>query len=335
MGWIVPGLIGLSAGVLGGLLGIGGSLVIIPALVIYLSYTSGYQGVEQHLIQAAAMITNVFVAAPSVLAHLRARAVMPSIVWYLVPSALVGILTGVALSNSSAFARENGIYLALILSGFLVYVIGYNIWRLAWPPGTGRRAEEALRAPPWKVVAVGLPTGVFAGLLGVGGGAICVPIQQVVLKIPLRRAIANSATTIVFVSCVGATYKNLTLGQHGVAVGRSLLLAATLIPTAILGSYFGGRLTHVLPQRMLRIVFIAFLATVTVLTFTKAWKARTEAQAEAATPPVRRGAADPAERNRRAGCAGRLPHFAAPATFRLRRSAGVSRPRRQRRPQVS
>jgi uncharacterized membrane protein YfcA len=274
MDFLIPGLIGLVAGVLGGLLGIGGSLIIIPALILYLSYTAtGYRGDDQHLLQAAAMITNVFVAAPSVLAHHRAGAIMRSVVVWLIPSAIVGIVTGVALSNSTAFARENGAYLAMILCGFLVYVIGYNVFRMLRPPKPEDDAAERPRVAPGKVICTGLVMGVFAGLLGVGGGAICVPIQQVALKVPLRRAIANSATTIPFASLVGAIHKNLTLADHGMAISDSLFLAAMLIPTAVVGSYFGGRLTHVLPRRVLRVIFILFLATVAILTFGKARKA--------------------------------------------------------------
>lgn len=282
MSLIVPGIIGLVAGVLGGLLGIGGSLIIIPALILYFSYSAaGYRGDDQHLLQAAAMITNVFVAAPSVLAHWKAGAIMRSVVTWLIPSAIAGIVTGVALSNSSMFARENGAYLAMVLSGFLVYVMGYNIYRMLRPP-LSSGDEEPPPAAPKKVICVGLVMGVFAGLLGVGGGAICVPIQQVTLKVPLRRAIANSAATIPFASMVGAIHKNLTLAGHGVAISDSLLLAAMLIPTAIVGSYFGGRLTHALPRRVLRVIFVIFLATVAMLTFGKARKALQQQPAQPA-----------------------------------------------------
>ena len=268
----IPVLIGLVAGVLGGLLGIGGSLIIIPGMVIYLSHTAaGYQGIDQHLLQAAAMIVNVFVAAPSVIAHYRAGAIMRPIVVWLIPASIVGILSGVALSNSPAFARQNGAYLAMIFCGFLVYVIGYNLHRMRQLPRPV--GDEPLRPERWKVALVGLVMGLLAGLLGIGGGAICVPMQQVLLKVSLRKAIANSAATIPFASMIGAVHKNLTLAGHGFEISQSLLLAAMLIPTAIVGSYFGGRLTHVLPRRILRATFVLFLSAVTVLTFSKAFRA--------------------------------------------------------------
>ena len=88
---------------MGGLLGIGGSIIIIPGLILYLSQTrGGYSGAEQHLIQSAAMICNFFIAAPSVVVHRRANAIMRSVVIWLIPAALAGILMGVALSNPKA-----------------------------------------------------------------------------------------------------------------------------------------------------------------------------------------------------------------------------------------
>ncbi|NLY02126.1 MAG: sulfite exporter TauE/SafE family protein [Rhodopirellula sp.] len=267
--------IGLIAGLLGGMLGVGGSIVIIPGLILYLDQTGGYSGSDQHLIQAAAMICNVFVAAPSVLAHLRAEAVMGSVVRILIPTALVGIFSGVAVSNSSSFARENGVYLAMILAAFLLYVAIYNGVRLFGHTDLEKTFDADKRIPIWRITAVGIPMGFLAGLLGIGGGALAVPIQQLVLRLPLRRAIANSAVTIVAVSCVGAIHKNLTLPSHGISILASAQLAAMLIPTAMIGSYLGGRLTHRLSRRALRVVFIVFLTTMAYLTFSRAWNATT------------------------------------------------------------
>ena len=282
MDLLVPAAIGIIAGLSGGLLGIGGSIIIIPAMILYLGTTEGgYQGHDQHLLQAAAMITNVFVAAPSVIAHYRARAIVKPVVAVLVPTAILGVLTGVAVSDSSAFARQNGSYLAMILSGFLAYVACYNIWRLVRKTDRERKFGEDTRLSPWKIAAAGIPMGLTAGLLGIGGGAVCVPIQQVLLKIPLRRAIANSATTIVFSAFIGAVHKNYTLSTHGIDVVDSLRLAGMLIPTAILGSYFGGKLTHLMPKQALRMVFIVFMAIISWVTFNKA-RAAIESQSRAA-----------------------------------------------------
>jgi hypothetical protein len=273
MTFFIPAVVGLVAGVLGGLLGIGGSVIIIPAMIVYLSFTGAYAGNVQHLLQAAAMIANVFVAAPAVVAHYRAGAIMKPVVAFLIPSALLGVLVGVAVSDSSAFARQNGTYLAMVLAAFLLYVAAYNTWRLYAQVDLTRDFDDSRRIPPHRTVSVGLLMGFMAGLLGIGGGALCVPLQQILLRVPLRRAIANSAATIVCSATVGAVMKNWTLSSHGVAVTESLGLAAMLIPTAIVGGYLGGRLTHRLPRRALRLVFIVFMLTIAYLTFSRAWAA--------------------------------------------------------------
>jgi uncharacterized membrane protein YfcA len=268
---VIQALVGLLAGLLGGMLGIGGSVIIIPALIFYLHQTDAYTGASQHLLQAAAMICNVCIAAPSALAHWRAKAVMRSVVVILIPSALVGIFLGVTTSNSSAFARQNGVYLAMLLAGFLLYVACYNTWSFFRKPKSEGLLHEGWAPEGWKVAVVGTPMGFVAGLLGVGGGILAVPLQQIVLKVPLRMAIANSSATILCVSAVGALYKNSTLSSHGSPITASLQLASMLVPTAILGGYLGGRLTHVLPRKMLLVVFVVFMTTISLLTFNTAW----------------------------------------------------------------
>jgi uncharacterized membrane protein YfcA len=274
MEWLIQGLIGLTAGLLGGLLGIGGSIIIIPGMIFYFSYTAqGYSGQAQHELQAAAMICNLFIAAPAAAAHRRANAIMKPVVVRLIPAALAGIFLGVAASNSSTFARENGRYLAMILSGFMAYVVVYNLVRLSDTGRLSKHFDPAERISMWKIFLVGLPMGLTAGLLGVGGGALCVPAQQIFLRIPLRRAIANSATTIAFTAIFGAIYKNATLSLHGVSVGSALHLALLLSPPAALGSYIGGRLTHMLPRKVLRIAFIVLMTVVSIQTFRKSREA--------------------------------------------------------------
>lgn len=253
------------------MLGIGGSVIIIPALIFYLHQTDSYTGTSQHLLQAAAMICNFCIAAPSALAHWRAKAIMRSVVVVLIPTALLGIFLGVTTSNSSVFARQNGVYLAMLLAGFLLYVASYNTWSFFRKPKSDGLLPDDWAPSSWKVAAVGTPMGFIAGLLGVGGGILAVPMQQIVLKVPLRRAIANSSATIFCVSAVGALYKNSTLPSHSIPIAASLQLAAMLVPTAILGGYLGGRLTHVLPRKMLLVVFIVFMTTISALTFNTAW----------------------------------------------------------------
>jgi uncharacterized membrane protein YfcA len=259
MNYLSLSAIGILMGLYGGLLGIGGSVIMIPALVLL-------WGENQHLYQAAAMICNFFVAVSSTLAHHKADALMPEVIRWLMPSAIAGVLAGVALSNTAFFAAGNSYLLARLFGIFLIYVVLYNCFRLiaSIKGASHRKVSDARLSAPLTVIT-GLITGLGGGLLGLGGGAICVPLQQLLLKMPLRRAIANSAATIIAISLFGSVYKNLTLAPHGIAPTESLKVAAVIIPTAALGGFFGGRLTHALPRSVVRVAFI-------LLAVAAAWK---------------------------------------------------------------
>ncbi len=89
---------GMVAGLLGGLLGIGGSSIMLPAMVMIFGSTSA-GGVDQiHQYMAAAMIVNFLLAIPSVAVHARNRAIWRGVWAPLAAAAMVGLIAGVQLS---------------------------------------------------------------------------------------------------------------------------------------------------------------------------------------------------------------------------------------------
>ena len=258
-------IIGLGMGLLGGMLGIGGSVIMIPALTFI-------KGENQHLYQAAAMICNFFVASASMIAHKKANALHKDTLIRLIPAALIGIVGGVMLSNTALFQGNNSYLLARAFGAFLIYVIAYNSYRLFLDIHPNITVVTK-PMPPKKIASIfsvccGAITGLAAGLLGIGAGTVATPLQQVTLKLPLRNAMSNSAVTIVCISWLGAIFKNATLAQHGIHVTESLKIATCVIPGAILGSLIGSHLMHALPKNVVRVLFIlvCILAVVKLLT---------------------------------------------------------------------
>jgi hypothetical protein len=251
-------VLGLVAGISGGLLGIGGSIVMIPGLV-FLFGQNHIQGFNQHIYQAAAMVANVAVSIPAALRHYRAGATTVKALYWMLPAALVTVILGVWLSNRAAFSgTEGAIWLGRILGVFLIYVIVLNVMRLRGRHATSEQSATP-RITPAPSLAVGSVMGATAGLLGIGGGAIAVPLQQVLMRLALRPAIANSSAIICISAAVGAFYKNASLQPHGLRWQDSLILAALLAPSCWLGGYLGAHLTHKLPIRQVRIAFIIFM----------------------------------------------------------------------------
>ncbi len=106
---------------------------------------------------------------------------------------------------------------------------------------------------------IGMLTGLGAGLLGIGAGTISTPLQQLFLKMPIKRAMSNSAAIIMCIALIGATFKISTLYKHDIAWTEPLKIAGFIIPTAMIGGYIGGHLMHYLPKNVVRAIFIAIL----------------------------------------------------------------------------
>lgn len=257
---IIP-LVGLCAGLIGGMVGVGGSLIMIPSLVIIFGQGDRDPSMNQHMYQAAAMIINVFVVVPATYRHIRANAVVFPAVKKIVPGALIMIFVGVYVSDLPVFKGEVGpLMLGRVMAVFMVYVIIMNTRKMfQTPPPQDTPVDQTYITWP-RALTVGASTGFVAGLLGVGGGAIAVPLQQILFKMRLRNCIANSAAMICVTAGIGAVYKNFTLAsEHNLDVSTSIRLALLLAPLAVVGGYIGGRLTHVMPLRFVRGCFIVLL----------------------------------------------------------------------------
>lgn len=258
--------IGLLAGTLGGLLGVGGSVITIPGMAILFG-----TGENQHLYQAAAMTANLAVAIPAARRHKQAGALRPAVLRWMLPATVIFIVVGVLASNLPVFSvdqgGEGGLWLGRVLALFLVYVIAVNIRKLM--RSKEKKAADWAREPkttPARCSAVGVVMGFAAGLMGIGGGALAVPLQQTLVKLPFRNAIANSSFVMVFSAGIGATLKLTTLGQHypstldaDPAWFTAVILALILAPTAIIGASIGAKLTHTLRPRYVRIAFILLM----------------------------------------------------------------------------
>jgi uncharacterized protein len=251
---LILATVGLFAGLLGGMTGLGGSLLIIPGLAYVF-------GPNQHLYQAAAMIVNFFVALPSAIQHTRAGSVRWDMGAKMLPFALVAIVVGVLVSD-----QFDGRVLERVFGAFLVYVVAFNVARLVKP-----RPEPLLHEyrTSWPFAGTtGSIMGFIAGLLGIGGGAIVVPLLQRIGNLPIRQSIGTSSAAMCITAIVGAAMKNGTLGQHEdlqnpdqmLRISDSVLLAGLLIPTAILGGWLGATLTRILPIWWVRLALVLVMS---------------------------------------------------------------------------
>jgi hypothetical protein len=242
--------IGLGAGFLGGLAGVGGSMLVLPALGLILGYADP-KG-TQHLYMAAAMVTNFVVAVPASIRHRRSGAVRGDLVRWLVPVTTLALMTGVLISNVLS-----GWVLVLALAGFQLTYCGHALWLVYRQ--VPDYAKEQEQATPGRLAAGSTIAGVIAGMLGLGGGVIQVPLLQLMCKVPLRQAIATSSVVMVVTALFGAILKLSTLSTHSQDWTDALVLAACMAPGAVAGALLGARATHTLPLTAVRIMIVSLM----------------------------------------------------------------------------
>lgn len=242
---------GAVAGLLAGLLGIGGGLVIVPMLVFCFSLEHIAPAVTMHLALGTSMASIIFTSVSSFWAHHKRGAVE----WPLVRRIVLGIFVGTFLGSCLAARMSTG-----FLKGFFVIFLYYvaSQMLLNKKPKPSRQLPGVLGT-----FAVGNIIGAFSSLVGIGGGTLSVPFMTW-CNIPVHRAIGTSAA-IGFPIAIAGTCGYLFNGWNAeylpsYSVGYIYLPALIgLVVTSVLTAPFGVRLAHSLPVDRLKKVFAILL----------------------------------------------------------------------------
>lgn len=246
--------VGVVAGILAGLLGIGGGLVIVPMLVFCFTLQGVSHETIMHLALGTSMASIIFTAVSSFLAHHRRGAVH----WDIVKRVTVGILTGTFLGSCIA-ARMSTDYLKGFFVVFLYYVASQMLTNKKPKPSRGLPGAVGM-------FGAGNAIGVVSSLVGIGGGTLSVPFM-VWCNIPVHHAIGTSAAIgfpIAIAGTVGYVVNGLNvIGLPELSIGYVYLPALVgIVAASVLTAPLGVRLAHSLPVDRLKRVFAVLLLLV-------------------------------------------------------------------------
>lgn len=245
-------LLGLCAGFLAGLLGIGGGMLMGPFLTLILSHRGLSADLAVKMAIATSMATIVFTSLASVRAHHQRGSVRWDIVQRLAP----GILVGGALASVGMFSILKGTWLAVFF-GLFVSVSATQMLRNA-PPVANREMPR-----PAAQVAVGGLIGFLSGLVGAGGAFVSVPFM-VSRNVPMRNAVGTSAALgfpIALANTLGYIVSGSSLiGLPEGALGYVWLPALTVIGAgSVMTAPLGAKIAHRLPVVQLKRIFALLL----------------------------------------------------------------------------
>lgn len=256
-------VIGAFAGVLAGLLGVGGGIVLVPAF-FYAFKTLGYDSPQlMQICLATSLATIIVTSVRSVLSHNKKGAVDWAILRGWAPGIAIGAVIGMMTVASLRSSTLQGVFgvLALIVGTYMGF--GRSEWRLgqAMPKGI-------LRAVLSPVV------GFLSVLMGIGGGSFGVPLMSL-YNTPIHRAVATAAgfgVLIAVPSVIGFLTLSIdpgvrppfTIGAVNL-VAFFIVIAMTLLTTPI-----GVKLAHSMDPKPLKRVFAVFLTLVALNMLRKA-----------------------------------------------------------------
>ena len=245
---------GAVAGVLAGLLGVGGGIVIVPMLVFIFSM----QGVPPQYIQHLALCTSLASIIVTSISSTRAHNSRGAVRWDIWKAITPGILLGTFLGGLVA-AKLPTTFLKAFFVCFLYFVSVQMLMDLK--PKASRDLPGTLG-----VSGVGGIIGLVSSFVGIGGGTLSVPFMTF-CNVPMHTAVGTSAA-IGFPIAVAGTLGYIVggWGAPGLPSGAlgyvHLLAFAGLASASFFTAPLGARLSHSLPVKTLKRGFAFFLILV-------------------------------------------------------------------------
>jgi uncharacterized protein len=255
--WLLYPALGVVAGLLAGLLGVGGGLVLVASLALLLPTQGVPAGIAMQAALATSLASVIATACASALAHHRRGSVLwPSVAW-LAPGLVAGGLLGSVVAR-----RVDGEDLRWFVVAYCVLAavqLAFDLPR----PRTGTSAAGTLPAPTGLPLGLaGLGIGAISALVGIGGGSMTVPLLVWRGVAPVRAVGTSSACGVVIGLSAAAGYASAgpVAGMPAASLGYVVLPAAIGIALASIAmAPFGVALAHRIRPVLLKRIFAAFL----------------------------------------------------------------------------
>lgn len=248
--------LGLFAGLIAGLLGVGGGLIIVPVLAASFVVQEFPAAMIMQLAIGTSLATIVVTGISSTRAHHQRGAVQWPWVRRLAPGLVIGAMGGAIAAH---FVSSED--LKLVFGVFECIIALYML--IGSPIAKGREITQPTR---FELFAIGSSIGAISSFLGIGGGTMTVPYLSW-RGMEMRYAIAISAACGLPIAVMG-TMSYILVGSHqaGLPAGTSGYIywpaVAGIAVASLVAAPWGASLAHRLPTSVLKRLFGVILAMI-------------------------------------------------------------------------
>ncbi|KTC86946.1 sulfite exporter TauE/SafE family protein [Legionella brunensis] len=253
-------LAGTFAGLISGILGIGGGIIVVPSL-LFIFYRNPAFPPEliMHMAAGTSLAVMVFTTQSSLRAHAKANGILWDVYKRLCPGIVLGTIGGALLANQLP-TNWLKILLGLFLLGIAIKML-LNI-----------HVTPAQKSPKlWSTRAISFLIGLNSGLLGIGGGTLIIPYLSY-CGLELRKIIPLSTLCTMTVALLGALTFIIAGSQESQlpVYSTGYVYWPAVICLAVLSSVFapvGARMTYIVPVKQLKygFIIILFLSAINLL----------------------------------------------------------------------
>lgn len=239
--------VGLAAGMLGGGLGVGGGIILVPLLI--------WAGLDRHRAHATSLAAIILIAVAGAVSFGYSGELRLDVGLSIGVGGVIGSVVGANAMNRMS-ARS-----LTIVFGLVLLIAGLRMVSGAAPlPGAGDLSTPALVAIS---IGIGLIAGFFAGMAGVGGGVVNVPAAIFFMGLAQHEAQGTSLVAIVLTAIAG-TWANF---RNGRVFPKDGLLAGV---GGAVGSVLGSRLALGANEDTLAFAFGVLILLVSIRTLFRA-----------------------------------------------------------------
>lgn len=253
-------LAGCGSGFLAGLLGVGGGIVVVPALFHVLGAFDVSLDLRMHIAIGTSLGSIVPTSIISLWSHHRRGGVDWPLWRQWAPWIALGVVIGSVLASFARGATLTAIFavMALVVAGYLAFVRSdYHISKSL--PGTPLRQ------------LISIAIGGFSAMMGIGGGSFMVPTLTL-SSYPIRRAVGTASAVGLIIAVPGAiSFMATGWGLDGLPAASlgyvNLLAVAALVPSSLVFAPLGARVAHTVSGDILRKFFALFLLATSMRMF--------------------------------------------------------------------
>lgn len=237
-------LLGFIASIFGSIVGLGGGIIIVPALMLLGSHLAG-TGIGHGAASGTSLAVLSVTALASTLSYAKEKRVDFRSGWVLFMTSGPAAMLGAAITRylpDNIFQLIFGIFM-LLLTGLLFMRNFLKPIDKKWPiERTYMDKNGSVYTYGFSILPVliaGFCVGLISGLFGIGGGSLFVPLMVLLFRFPPHVAAATSMFVIFLSSLLGT-------GVHAVLGEIQLWIFLALVP----GAWFGGKLGVIIARRM-------------------------------------------------------------------------------------